>query len=161
MKKVTIFLNIITYILSAIITIGVIIFANLTSVSPTHKIGGNGNFGLIGFFYLFPFIIIFMTMTINYLNKYMYKNLLNKTIRIITCTSFFVIVLITGITFKRAFKLKSLLFEISPIYHGRENIPLLTMHSNEIFFNTSTFFVIVSICFFISGVMNFNKKNLL
>lgn len=133
MKNMNIFLKLITYILSAIITIGVIVFANLTSVSPTHKIGGNGNFGLIGFFYLFPFLIIFMTMTINFLDKYMYKKLLNKTIRIITCSSFFVIVLIIGIAFKRAFKLKSLLFEISPIYQGREDIPLFTMYSNDIF----------------------------
>ncbi|MFG3613492.1 hypothetical protein [Rummeliibacillus stabekisii] len=158
MKKLTSYLYRIIYIFSAVITIGSFTFANLTAVSPTHNGGGNGNIGLLGFFFLFPFIIIFVAMTISYLHGYMYRKLKRNSIRIITSGSLLGMILIISITLIRAFNLKSVLAEVNPIYRGRMDIPLFTIYSNAVFFNFFTFVLLLLICFFISGLMTFKKN---
>lgn len=159
MKKMTSYPFRIIYIFSAVITIGSFTFANLTAVSPTHNSGGNGNIGLLGFFFISPFILIFVAMSISYLHQYMYLKLKKSSIRIITSGSLIGMTLIISITLIRAFKLKSVLAEVNPIYRGRTDIPLSTIYSNAVFFNFFTFVLLLLICFFISGLMTLKEKN--
>ena len=81
------------------------------------------------------------------------------SIRIITFGSLIGMTLIISIILIRAFKLKSVLAEVNPIYRGRTDIPLFTIYSNAVFFNFFTFVLLLLICFFISGMMTLKEKN--
>lgn len=66
--------------------------------------------------------------------------------------------LIVSVTIMRALKLKETLAEVNPVYKGATEIPLFTVHSNEIYFNFFTFIslLLVSVC--IGGLLAYNKK---
>ncbi|MGE7920544.1 hypothetical protein ACQKM9_16640 [Viridibacillus sp. NPDC093762] len=153
MKKIKSYLYCFIYILSTVLTIGAFIFANLTTISPTNYGGGNGNLGLFPFFFLFPFIIVFISMTICYMHEFMYRKLQKGTIRKIVAGSLLGMFLIVSITLIRAIQLKSLLVELNPIYREETRIPLLSIYSNAVFFNFFTFTLLILLCFFISGMM--------
>ncbi|MEK5529717.1 hypothetical protein MKX79_10095 [Viridibacillus sp. FSL R5-0468] len=158
MKKIKSHLYCYIYILSSVVTIGAFIFANLTTISPTNYGGGNGNFGLLPFFFLFPFIIVFISMTISYMHEFMYRKLQKGTIRKIVAGSLLGMILIVSITLIRAIQLKSLLAEVNPIYHEETKIPLLSIYSNAVFFNFFTFTLLILLCLFISGIMAYKDK---
>lgn len=42
------------FIFSGLLTIASFVLANVSAASPSEKIGGNGNLGLLGFYFLFP-----------------------------------------------------------------------------------------------------------
>ncbi|MBK3496353.1 hypothetical protein JFL43_16095 [Viridibacillus sp. YIM B01967] len=158
MKKLTFILYRFIYIFSACLTVGAFTFANLTALSPTKYGGGNGNIGLLPFAFLFPFIIIFIAMSISYLHEYLYRKLEMNTIRVVVGVSLLGVILILSLTFIKAFQLKSLLAEVNPIYREETKIPLLTMNSNAVFFNFFTFILLLLVCSFISGMMAFKDK---
>lgn len=158
MTKWTHFIYIGLFIFSGLLTIASFVLANVLAASPSEKIGGNGNFGLIGFYFLFPFIIMFLAMSISTIHKFMLEKLARKTINLVTFGSLFITTLIALITFIRASQLRPILFEVSPNYRGVDSIPLLSPYSNAIFFNIFTFISLLLLCTFISGLLTKKRK---
>ncbi|MGE7625456.1 hypothetical protein ACQKMD_21395 [Viridibacillus sp. NPDC096237] len=158
MNKLMNYLYRFIYIISVLITIGAFTFANLSAVSPTQYAGGNGNIGLFPFFFLFPFIITFIAMSISYIHEYMYCKLQKRTIRMTIAGSLLGMILIISITLIRSIQLKSLLAEVNPQYREETKIPLLSIYSNAVFFNFFTFVLVLLICFFVGGMMSYKDR---
>lgn len=156
MNKLFLFL----YCISTFATIGLFYFINLLTepFNPESILqgGGNGNPGLFPIIFLFPFLLYFIYGTTKIVYQFLLKNNI-KLLYTITIGSFIGVVSILYLTLAEAYDFKKYISNSHPSYALDSQIPLLNTYSNNLFFNTNTFIMLVLICTFIAGIFSIKR----
>lgn len=158
MKNFSYYLYGFVYIVCAFVTVGAFAFANLSTKPPAEYGGGNGNIGLLPLLFLFPLIIIFIALTISFSHEFMYRKLKKETALAIAGVSLSCIAAIISTTIIRAYHLKSVIAEVNPNYQGASKVPLLSINSNDTFFNFYTFILLLFFSLLVGGILALKDK---
>ncbi|MDM5335501.1 hypothetical protein QUF56_20280 [Ureibacillus composti] len=141
------------YLICTLFSIVAFALTNYSTIPPDAYAGGNGNLGIIPVVFGMPFILFFIVLTIIYAYQWMFHNLDVKKMAIISTISLLGIAIISIITWIKAERMVALLKEVHPIYSEVDDVPMLSINSNAVFFNIWTFIAVILLCSLISSLM--------
>lgn len=147
------YVNLSIYLICTLYSIAAFALTNYSTIPPDAYAGGNGNLGIIPVVFGMPFILFFMVLTIIYGYQWMVLKLDVKKLTIISIVSLLCIAIISIITWIKTKQMVALLKEVHPIYSEVDDVPILSINSNSVFFNIWTFIAVILLCLFISSLM--------
>ncbi|HWI46741.1 MAG TPA: hypothetical protein VNU45_00785 [Rummeliibacillus sp.] len=119
-------------------------------------VGGNGNPGLFPWIFLFPFFGFFVYGTFKYSMFTLTKLAKAKKIMIIAGASVLSFIILINV-YNQASELRKKIVEVSPSYTKESELSLLNFWSNSIFFNFTTFLLVVLLTILFSAGISIKK----
>lgn len=115
-------------------------------------VGGNGNPGMMFFFFGYPFLTFFIYGTIEYMMRYLMDKQKRKWFDPTLILAGVITVGIFTYNFLSALQIRQQIAKEIPQYGSVADISLINPYTNDVFFSWVTFLAILLFCYFIGGL---------